>query len=193
MAQLQADDTTDNDHDVLQEKFSNVVKNLIQDELMQCRQAYKAKESLLDTKILELDQTKSDLMNVLKESKQAHATMIAQNDRVAKKDEYFTRCVDEFEQKLGKFKSNETEWTGKILLKTEERTKQICTDHFTNSSNVHNDNRHETLQQTQDTILRKLGRLKEGTKTLFKQTEDDYDLLSDRVLHVERDLQDIHN
>ena len=193
VAQLQADDTTDDDQDVLQEKFSNVMKNLIHNELMQCRQEYKAKEALLDTKILELDQTKAKLMNVIKESQQTHDTMIAQNDRVAKKIQYFTRCVDEFEQKLGKFKSNETEWTGKILQKTEERTREICNDHFENQSPTKNDDREDKIQQTQDTIMRKLSRLKDGTKTLFQQAEDDYDLLSDRVLHVERAIQVIQS
>ena len=192
VAQLQEEDTMEDDQDILQEKFSNVMKNLIQTELMHCRQEYKAKEALLDAKILELDRTKDKIMDVLKESQKAHDTMIAQNDHVAKKIQYFTRCVDDFEQKLGKLKSNETEWTGKILKRTEERTKEICSDHFETHLPVRNDD-NENIKQTQDTIMRKLSRLKDGTKTLFQQAEDDYDLLSDRVLHVEREIQTIHS
>ena len=189
MAQLEADNTNKIDHDALQEKISNVMKTLIQDELMQCCQEYKAKEALLDEKILELDQTKSECLDVLQDSKQAHTDLLAQNDTVAKKIQYFTRSVDGFEKQLQKLKSNASELTEDILKQTDERTKRIYTDQL--SGTTFDMDRMNKFQRTHDTILRKLNWLKDGTKTLFQQTEDDYDLMSKRILHVERDIHTI--
>ena len=190
VAQLKADQNTDQDHDALQEKFSDVLKNLIQDELSQCRQEYKAKEALLDSKILDIERTKAELLNVLQDSKRNHEKLLEQNDKVAKKILYFTRNIDDFTMQLNTLKSTESAMTENILRQTETHTKKVCAEHYAETYLTADTTSRDNLQRTTDTIVRKLTRLKEGTKILFQQTEDDYELLSERILHVE---QDVHN
>ena len=192
VAQLKADANIDSNEDILQDKLSQVIKTLVQDELRQCRQEYDTKQALLDKSIAELEKTKSDLFIVLQTSKEAHADLIAKNDRLSKKIQYFTRNVTEFEERLIALSTTESTLTASILSKTNAQIKRVCDEHFPkNTIPLDNNKQMDDLKRTQDTILRKLTRLKTGTKTLFQRTDDDYEMISARASKVETDMHNM--
>ena len=191
VAQLKADADIDSNDDIVSNKLSQVIKTIMQDELHQCRQEFTTKQTLLDKTIADLEKTKSDFLLILQKSKEAHAELVAKNDKLSKKIQYFTRNVTEFEERLIGLSTTESTTTASILSKTDERIKEVCDDHFTKTLIPLDDNQMADIKRTQERILRKLTRLKTGTKTLFQRTDDDYEMISDRVSKVEADKHTI--
>ena len=50
----------------------------------------------------------------------------------------------------------------------------------------------QSMLSTQDKVQRRLHRLKEGTKKMFKDMESDYDLLTDRIHRLEENVQNLN-
>ena len=61
-------------------------------------------------------------------------------------------------------------------------------------SNYVNDNESvQSIITKQDEVQRRLNRLKEGTKTMFNDFEEDYDLINDRIHRLESDMQNLQS
>ena len=57
---------------------------------------------------------------------------------------------------------------------------------------THDSAQMQKLLSKQDKFQRRLTRLKDGTKSMFQQTESDYDLLNDRLHRLETDFKQFH-
>ena len=58
-----------------------------------------------------------------------------------------------------------------------------------NKSSLNDDESVQSIITTQQKVQRRLSRLKDGTKTMFKDIESDYDLLTDRIHRLESDVK----
>ena len=66
-------------------------------------------------------------------------------------------------------------------------------DRITKSNYVNDNESVQSIITKQDKVQWRLKQLKEGTKTMFKEFEEDYDLINDRIHRLESDMQNLQS
>ena len=112
-------------------------------------------------------------------------------DRLNRQLNFVSRQVDTYDEKfanLTTFKSNDLNGIYDRLeaqIHTRLNQAQVNTNQFS----TQNDARLQNITAKQDKMQRRFLRLKDNTKTMFQQTESDYDLLTDRIHRLENDFK----
>ena len=66
-------------------------------------------------------------------------------------------------------------------------------DRITKSNYVNDNESVQSIITKQDKVQWRLKQLKEGTKTMFNDFEEDYDLINDRIHRLESDMQNLQS
>ena len=117
----------------------------------------------------------------------------ANYDRLNRQVNFNSRGLETFDNRLQPLENFRNNISDNIKLQVDELVKphidrlneQIRHDLADDQGSV------KTIVDTQEKVKRRITRLKEGTKKMFKDVEDDYDIIADRIHRLESKVQDL--
>ena len=154
----------------------------------------------LETLLHRLDKTEQDLRETKEKYKSlqtAHNELSLKHDelrikhsRMHRQVNFNSRAVEVVEERLTPLETSKLELaqlkvTVQNMVETQEKSDNKLNDTINDTESVH------SIITTQDKVQRRLLRLKEGTKKMFKSVESDYDIITDRIHRLETTLQNM--
>ena len=114
-------------------------------------------------------------------------------DRLNRQVNFNSRALENSEERITSIETSTKTLQKTIVSTISDEIKSLSKEiqHGTTHSVSKNDDALHILSAKQDKFQRRLARLKDGTSTMFKDMENDYDMLTDRIHRLESDVSNM--
>ena len=176
------------DTTALNVQLETLIEQTVQRNLTSTLQRLEQTEMKLSTIVDKHNQLQMEHENLQKN----YDNLQLQYDRLNRQVNFNSRALENTDERLSKVEHSTKEISTKVsdIEKTMPSRIEEIINNIDLRPNANNDNL-KTVAETQDKFKRRLTRLKEGTLTMFKDMEADYDMLTDRIHRVETDINNL--
>ena len=163
---------------IIQQAVQNATAHLIE------------KLQIVEQRMTNLTTKYESLQSQYTESVDRITTLQHDYERLNRQTNFVSRAIETIEPRVSSIEHQQKDFSIVIDSKIESHLKPHIQDF---KDNINNSNSTQQLNLRQDKLQRRLTRLKEGTKSMFQQTESDYDLLTDRLHRLETDFKNLNS